>query len=61
MTQNETPNLPPKNGKTDRESSPDDSGKNGGDRPPQGVTARFLNWLIRGAERSRRDRGRCPT
>ncbi|MFP4030342.1 MAG: hypothetical protein ACLFTV_02140 [Desulfococcaceae bacterium] len=43
------------------ESSPDDAGKTLGGRPAPGVLRRFLNWLIRGAERSRRDRGRCPT
>lgn len=31
-----------------------------GDGKP-GVFQRLLNWLIRGAERSRRDPGRCPT
>jgi hypothetical protein len=61
MTQNEKPDSPPKNGKIDRDSSPEDSGKDAGDAPPRGVMSRFLNWLIRGAERSRRDRGRCPT
>ncbi len=31
------------------------------DQARPGLFQRFLNWLIRGAERSRRDRGRCPT
>ena len=26
-----------------------------------GFFRRLLDWLIRGAQRSRRDRGRCPT
>lgn len=57
MTQNGKSDWPTKNG----EGAPADSSKDAGARPPRGVMARFLKWLIRGAEKSRRDRGRCPT
>lgn len=65
MTENGKRNSDPETGERTPlvpvESSPGDAGKTAGNRPDPGLLQRFLNWLIRGAERSRRDRGRCPT
>lgn len=37
------------------------SGGAGAETGKPGRFRRLLDWLIRGAERSRRDRNRCPT